>query len=144
MSASSDNIAIPRRAVRQVLVVVISVLILVAVALLIVAVARLIQPADPLAGAINPNEYQAVFLTNGEVYFGRMTTAPGGQFYFLHHVYYLQTTSANGKTTSRNLVKLSSQIQGPEDFLAVNRSDIAYVENLRPNGQASRLMGGSP
>jgi len=144
MSTSSENIAISRRAVRQVISVVVAVLILFAIAILIITVARSLQQPDPLSGAINPNEYQAVFLTNGEVYFGKMSAGPGAQFYFLRHVYFLQTTAKNGKTTSRNLVRLTGQIQGPEDFLAINRSQISYVENLKPNGQAARLMSSAP
>lgn len=144
MTTSSENIAISRRTVRQVITIVISVLILFAIAILIITVARSLQQPDPLSGAINTNEYQAVFLANGEVYFGRMTSGPGGQFYYLRHVYFLQTTAKNGKTTSRNLVKLTSQIQGPEDFIAINRSQISYVENLKPGGQAARLMSSSP
>jgi hypothetical protein len=131
----SDSIAIPRSALRRAGVAAAAVVALVIVALLIAAVARAVNPSDPLAASLNPRECQAVFLTNGQVYFGKMT-APGGDFYYLRHVYYLSTTK-----NARTLLRLTNDVHAPEDEVVINRASILYVENLRPSGKASQLIG---
>lgn len=117
-------------------------LLLVAIlAVLAVAAARAIQPGDSLAAAINPNEYQAVFLNNGQAYFGKLS-APGGDFYYLRKVFYLaqQKPLQAGKASGETLVKLGNEIHGPEDLMVINRSQILFVENLKPGGKVSQAI----
>ena len=141
-SSPSDAIAIPRRAVKRALWIIVGGIGILILAFLVLEIARAATPSDPLAAAINPNQYQAVFLTNGQVYFGKMT-APGGDFYYVRHVYYL-TGTAGGKT-GRTLAKLTNDVHGPEDLVVVNRNQIIYIENLNPKGRAAQLInrGGS-
>ena len=46
---------------------------------------------------VKKNQYQAVFLTNGQVYFGKLESG-GPQFLRLKDVYYLQTNQDPQKT----------------------------------------------
>ena len=138
---SNDAFTIPRRAVRQVLLGIGVVLVLVALVAIGVGVSRLIKSQDSLAAFVNHHEYQAVFLTNGQVYFGTFS-APGGDFYYLSNVYYLASgkNPQKGKAAGQTLVPLGSGIHAPEDQMAINRNDILFVENLKPSGQVSRAI----
>lgn len=145
MSQSSDSFAIPKSAVRTVFTAAAAVVILVILAVLFVALARAVAtPADPVGSAINPNEYQAVFLTNGQTYFGKLT-APGGDFYYLRKVYYLaqQKSLQTGKPSGETLVKLGNEIHGPEDLMVINRKAILFIENLKPTGKVSQAINHS-
>jgi hypothetical protein len=144
MSASpqtTEAFTIPKRAVRRAGAFLAGLVALLVIALLAFVLVRALSPSDPLASAINANEYQAVFLTNGQIYFGKLS-APGGDFYYLRHVYQLtsQTSTRSGQAASPTVVKLSSLIHGPEDLMVINRSQILYVENLKPSGAATKTI----
>jgi hypothetical protein len=141
----SESFTIRKSAVRQVVTTVVIIAALAGIALFVVTLARTVGPRDPLAAAINPSEYQAVFLTNGQVYFGKLE-APGGDFYYLRHIYYLasQVSPQGAKAPQQNLIKLGNEIHGPEDLMVINRSQILFVENLKPSGRVSRAINRSP
>ncbi len=85
--------------------------------------------------AVGVSGYQAVFLTNGQVYFGKVTSSLTGQFVDLEDVYYLQVAQANetdpAAQQGTSLVKLGSEMHGPENDMQVNRDQILFVEQLR-------------
>jgi hypothetical protein len=142
---TSDAITIPKSAVQRAAIIAGAIAALIVIAVLAVALARSTSGSkDSLASAINPNKYQAVFLNNGQVYFGKLT-APGGDFYYLRHVYYLQSqASRRGIASQSKLIKLTTDINAPEDLMVINRSDILFVENLNPAGRAAQLLAHSP
>lgn len=85
----------------------------------------------------NSGEYQAVFMTNGQVYFGKLSNQ-NESWLTLKDIYYLQTTptesaNANDKQTpsSINLVKLGSELHGPTNEMRINRPSVMFVEDLR-------------
>src|SRR5947209_14720528 len=122
MSTSSrdDAIAIPRQAVRRAAMALLGLLAIAVVIVLAVYIGKSVSGSDPLASAINANEYQYVRLTNGESYFGKLS-APGGEFYYLRHVYSLALVPAasRGKPLRNLLVPLASQVHAPEDLLVI-------------------------
>ena len=141
-SPDTVGISIRRSSLRQGGLIVLLVAVLIVLGLIAGLLFRALTPSDPLASAINANEYQAVFLNNGQVYFGKLS-APGGDFYYLTKVYYLasQVSPQGGHATTRTtLVKLGKEIHGPEDKMIINRADILFVENLKPSGQVSRAI----
>lgn len=139
-SSSAEAFTISKSAVRRALLALGGLILLVVLVLAALALARALGPTDSLASSINPREYQAVVLTNGQIYFGKLS-APGGDFYYLRHVYYLTAQQTQGgRPLQRTLVKLVNDVHGPEDFMAINRSQIVYMENLRGNGKAAQLM----
>lgn len=140
-SADSDVIAIPRTALRRVVVSLGVVVLIILIALAVAAIARATTSSNPLASAVKHNQYQAVFLTNGQVFFGRLTV-PGGDYYYLRHVYYLSSRAATkAGQGALTIQKLTKDIHGPEDLIVLNRSQVLYVENLRPNGRAAQILG---
>lgn len=104
---------------------------------------------------INRGEYQAVFLTNGQVYFGKLSGLTGG-YATLKDVYYLQsndTSSSVQDSTSKDqkaptsdsdmkLVKLGSEIHGPEDQMEIARDQILFWENMKNNSKVTTAIDG--
>lgn len=79
--------------------------------------------------------YQAVFLTNGQVYFGKLANT-ADSFVTLTDVYYLQTNAADQKLAAKAddniaLVKLGGELHGPTDAIQIHRDAILMVEDLR-------------
>jgi hypothetical protein len=103
--------------------------------------------------AVNKSEYQAVFLTNGQVYFGKLAVVNPG-YLKLTDIYYLQVQSSSNGTTSASqlsatasttgsnvqLVKLGNELQGPEDMMAINREQVLFWENLKPSGKVTQAI----
>lgn len=87
----------------------------------------------------NENNYQAVFLSNGQVYFGKLSKE-NSQYPVLRDIYYLQVNQSPQPITSTNssninIVKLGAELHGPEDEMRINRSQILFIEDLRPDSK---------
>jgi hypothetical protein len=117
----------------------------------IVIVAAVISPwvLQPASSdkALQTDKYQAVFLTNGQVYFGKLTSSRG-DFLELKDVYYLQVQQdVQGATEEQSeeakkdeqsqvsLAKLGSELHGPENAMQVNREQVLFWENLNDNSK---------
>lgn len=100
------------------------------------------------AAHIDTSKYQAVFFTNGQVYFGKLERLNGGYFK-LNDIFYLQAQATN-KNASENpqettnqsasdvqLVKLGSEIHGPDDEMIMSQDQILFFENLKKDGKVS-------
>ncbi len=102
------------------------------------------------AVAIDGSKYQAVFFTNGQVYFGKLEPA-NGDYMKLSSIYYLQTQAA-GDTNAKNpqqsatsssdveLIKLGDEIHGPEDEMIISKDQILFYENLKPGGKVAQSI----
>lgn len=97
--------------------------------------------------SIDSNKYQALFLTNGQVYFGKLQIL-NSEYVKLTDIYYLQTTNtsddktstlqnASGNSTGVQLIKLGSEIHGPSDEMVVNRDQVLFFENIKKDGQVT-------
>jgi len=97
---------------------------------------------------IDSSRYQAVFLSNGQVYFGKLHGYYGDRPY-LTNVYYIQGTSdgTSSESTATNenqqLVKLGSEIHAPDNTLILNKPSILFVENLTDEGNVMKLINES-
>lgn len=99
---------------------------------------------------IDTNKYQAVFFTNGQVYFGNLEKLSGGYFK-LNNIYYLQAPAAEesenlqATTTQQSadvqLIKLGSEVHGPEDSMIMNEDQILFFENLKADGKVTTSIG---
>lgn len=104
---------------------------------------------------VNKDTYQAVFLTNGQVYFGKIHDA-NGDYVKLTDVYYLQlqnlqnqqtgsaattaTTTGTDKTQNQlMLMKLGGELHGPRDGMEINQKQILFIEDLR--GDSNVIKG---
>jgi len=94
--------------------------------------------------AVNKDQYQAVFLANGQVYFGNMSN-PGADYVKLSNIYYLQVQQTGEQPTTTNpavqpsgdaqpqvaLTKLGKELHGPEDEMYISRDQVLFWENLK-------------
>lgn len=101
---------------------------------------------------IDGSKYQAVFFTNGQVYFGKLQKLSGGYFK-LNDIYYLQAktntapegTSENPQETSTNqsdveLIKLGREVHGPVDEMIISKDQVLFFENLKEDGTVSQSI----
>jgi hypothetical protein len=100
------------------------------------------------AGAVKGNQYQALFLTNGQVYFGKLGSVDD-KYVKLNDIYYLQvqqTVQPDEKkaTDSSNpqvsLAKLGSELHGPEDVMYVNREQVLFWENIKDDSKVVQAI----
>lgn len=97
--------------------------------------------------SVKSNQYQAVFLTNGQVYFGKLRSS-SDSFYTLSDVFYLQATQTDPtnpqKTadTSSNvqLIKLGNEVHGPEDSMMIDKRQVLFFENLKTDGKVAKTI----
>jgi hypothetical protein len=88
----------------------------------------------------NSNSYKAIFLSNGQVYFGKISER-GWQTVTMNEVYYFQlknTTTSAVAGDDLSLIKLGNELHGPEDSLEINWDHILFIESLRRD---SRIVG---
>lgn len=93
--------------------------------------------------------YQAVFLTNGQVYFGKLS-GMSASYATLTDIYYLQVTTPPVSNASQlnqqqvqqqqqqqrlSLVKLGEELHGPVDEMKINRDQILFYEDMKESGK---------
>jgi hypothetical protein len=97
---------------------------------------------------INNNEFQAIFLTNGQVYFGKLADL-NHKYVTITDVYYLQVqqnTSLQGASSSTtpdsqvSLVKLGSELHGPEDKMYIANDQMLFWENLKSGSKVVQAI----
>jgi hypothetical protein len=102
-------------------------------------------------GLLNRNsssDWQAIFLDNGQVYFGHMKSQ-NSQYVSLSNIYYLQVSPAQGSTPATGtsatttdtanqqltLVKLGNELHGPTDEMSINRDHITFIETMKSDSK---------
>lgn len=98
---------------------------------------------------IDSSKYQAVFFTNGQVYFGKLHQLGGGYFR-LTDVFYIQAKQAAAEDGSKNpqetsdqqtsdvqLIKLGNEVHGPSDEMIISQEQVLFFENLKDDGKVA-------
>lgn len=86
---------------------------------------------------IDPSKYQAVFLNNGQVYFGHIQSL-SGTYLRMTNIYYLTQNGDSSKASNYTLVKLGcQQIHDPYDQMVINRDQVTFWENLQDDGKVA-------
>lgn len=119
----------------------------VGVLVLLIAVFWWIGQSSNVAGQIDKGKYQAVFFTNGQVYFGKLSKVDS-EYYKLTDVFYIQQSqeSQNPQETESEpnsnpqLIKLGNEIHGPEDAMIINKDQVLFFENLKADGKVSDVI----
>lgn len=95
--------------------------------------------------------YQAVFMSNGQVYFGKLSGMTAS-YATLNDIYYLQvTTPPTGDASQLNqqqaaaqqqlqLVKLGEELHGPVDQMKINRDQILFYEDMKEEGKVMQAI----
>lgn len=101
------------------------------------------------SGYVKGDKYQALFLTNGQVYFGKLSNVDN-HYVKLDNIYYLQVqqattvqpadNKANNNSPQVSLAKLGSELHGPDDTMLVNRDQVLFWENLKDDGKVVQAI----
>ena len=80
--------------------------------------------------AVGRARYQAVFLTNGQTYFGRYYDRIGA-YVKIEDVYYLQQVAASGTDqSSTHIVRRGAELHEPSSRMLVPRTAILFVGDV--------------
>lgn len=95
---------------------------------------------------VKGKQYQAVFLTNGQVYFGKVSKVDSS-YVKLSDIYYLQVqqqVQPQDKNAQQqpqvSLAKLGGELHGPEDSMYISRSQVLFWENLKDDGKVTKAI----
>ena len=99
------------------------------------------------AGQVEGGRYQAVFLTSGQVYFGKLSFVDD-KYMKLTEVFYIQTASSgtdvqsgeSDSSTDMQLIKLGNEIHGPTDAMVISRDQVLFFENLKDDGKVAQTI----
>ena len=99
--------------------------------------------------AVDKGRYQAVFMTNGQVYFGHLSKL-GGDYAQMTDIYYLQVQqsvqpAATDKKSSTDqpqvsLTKLGKELHGPDDEMHISKDQILFWENLKDDSTVVKAI----
>lgn len=96
--------------------------------------------------AIKGKQYQALFLTNGQVYFGKVSKIDSS-YVKLTDIYYLQVQQQvqpkdqnSQQQPQVSLAKLGGELHGPEDVMYVSRQQVLFWENLKGDGKVAKAI----
>lgn len=115
----------------------------------IVGITMFVKPAQTGQAAVKTNQYQAVFLTNGQVYFGKIKSITNDNI-ALNDIFYLQVQqsvqpdaqqkAASNEQQQLSLAKLGNELHGPEDSMYLNRQQVLFWENLKDDGKVVQAI----
>lgn len=95
---------------------------------------------------IDESKFQAVFLADGTVYFGKVTYVTESEI-TIKNIYYLRTDGQTQPTYSSTsemsdiaLVKLGCELHGPSDEMIINRDKVNFWENLKDDAQVVKAI----
>jgi uncharacterized protein HemX len=103
---------------------------------------------------IDKNAYQAVFLTNGQVYFGKLQLG-NGEYLKLTNIYYLQAQDAqaagkeakdnavspqNGTDANTQLIKLGKELHSPKDVMTISKDHVLFWEDIEDGGKVAQAI----
>ena len=95
---------------------------------------------------VKGKKYQAVFLTNGQVYFGKVSKVDNS-YVKLNDIFYLQVQQQvqpkDDKQTQQpqvSLAKLGGELHGPEDVMYISRQQVLFWENLKDDGKVTNAI----
>lgn len=98
------------------------------------------------AQRIDASKYQVVYLANGQAYFGKLQNT-NGQFLVITEPYTMQEVQAapaEGDTTkpetNTTLIRVSGQVYGPEESIALRSDQVTFWQNLRDDSKVSQAI----
>lgn len=99
-----------------------------------------------VAATIDRGKNQAVFLQNGQTYFGSLEIVDDN-YLKLRNVFYVRADDATAEDdaesagdSSMQLIKRGEEVFGPEDAMIINRDQVVYFENIKDDSRVSQLM----
>jgi hypothetical protein len=89
------------------------------------------------------DQYQAVFMANGQVYFGHITAITKDTTK-IEDVFYLNQGGVDktgaATTAGISVVKLGGEPHAPDDSMIIERKNISFWENIKNDGQVAKAI----
>lgn len=117
-------------------------LIFIIIILIIIGAAWWLKAGLSGDGALVAGNYKAVFLTNDQVYFGKVSGF-NKPYVTLKDIFYLQVgqpLQPSEPATNVNLIKLGGELHGPQDLMMINRDHILFIEDLKSDSQVVQAI----
>lgn len=96
--------------------------------------------------SFDKSKFQAVFLSNGQVYFGKLDSLKG-DYLELSNVYYLQVQQAvqpakeeNAEKSQVSLTKLGKELHGPTDKMNIKTDQVLFWEDLKDDSTVVKAI----
>ena len=121
--------------------VIIAIVILVIVTIGIVGVVKR-DRIIAIATNSQSQQRQAIFLTNGQVYFGEIEKQDD-RYLVLRGIFYLKTQdqlNANNNERKVSIIKLGDEAHRPEDRMFISRSQILYYEQMKKDSKINEAI----
>lgn len=116
-----------------------------ALILLVALVTTLVIKSQPLQ-QVDSGKYQVVYLTNGQAYFGKLQNTTG-DYLIMKSPYIAQSVDTTDKTTASGtsatqttILKVTDQVYGPENSIAIKSSQVSFWQNLRDDSKVSQAI----
>jgi hypothetical protein len=94
-------------------------------------------PVSPSVELMTP--YQAIVLTTGQVYFGKLEKF-GTAYPILTDAYYIQSqVNQDTKQVTNTLVKRGKELHGPS-VMVLNAQHILFIETVNPDSTVGKLI----
>lgn len=97
----------------------------------------------PKGQQIDSSQYQAVYLANGQMYFGKLQNTEGTYLYMKSPYMPQSTTDSSSQTTDATtgtIVRVKNQLWGPEDSIAIRADQVAFWQNLRNDSKVTQAI----
>ena len=91
---------------------------------------------------IPEDTWQAVFLNDDQVYFGKLKDHDAN-YLTLSEVYYLRTTADLESSSNLNLIKLGGELHGPEDTIFIPKESVLFWENMKESSRVVQSIEGA-
>lgn len=90
---------------------------------------------------IDHDRYQAVFLEDGKVFFGKLQNTQGS-YLTLTKAYYTQGEGDDSDTasTSVKLVKVGDETYGPESTMSIQTNKVLFWQNLKGDSKVAKAI----
>lgn len=85
--------------------------------------------------------YQAVFLTNGQTFFGSYQDRLG-PYVKVDNVYYIQQSGGGdtGQPVTTRIVRRGTELHGPDSPMVIVKSAVLFVEDLTDDSPVAKFM----
>mgnify|MGYP000970491393 FL=1 len=95
----------------------------------------------PKGERIKAGQYQVVYTTSGQAYFGKLQNT-GGDYLVLKSPYTAQEVKGTDEKSQpqTTLVKVSQQAYGPEDVMSLKSEQVLFWQNLRPDSKVAKAI----
>lgn len=93
-------------------------------------------------------DWQAIFLNNNQVYFGKVVKE-NDLVVVVKNIYYLQSAMSLQRSDDKSLqqqggefalIKLGNEIHGPEDEMFINKEQVMFIENLKEESKIVKAI----